>query len=69
MKITELCVKKPLAVLMVVLLTVGLGVLGYSSLGADLMPAVDVPVITISTTYPGAGTAEIETDVVKPSKL
>ena len=66
MKITELCVKKPLAVLMVVLLTVGLGVLGYSSLGADLLPAVDVPVITITTTYPGAGTAEIETDVVKP---
>ncbi|MBU3202444.1 efflux RND transporter permease subunit [Clostridium estertheticum] len=66
MKITELCVKKPLAVLMVVLLTVGLGVMGYSSLGADLMPAVDVPVITITTTYPGAGTAEIETDVVKP---
>ncbi|MBU3099323.1 MULTISPECIES: efflux RND transporter permease subunit [Clostridium] len=66
MKITELCVKKPLAVLMVVLLTVGLGVLGYSSLGADLFPAINVPVITITTTYPGAGTAEIETDVVKP---
>lgn len=66
MKITELCVKKPLAVLMVVLLTVGLGVLGYSSLGADLMPSYDMPIITVSTTYAGAGTAEIETDVVKP---
>lgn len=49
-----------------ILLTVGLGALGYLNLGADLLPALNVPVITITTTYPGAGTAEIETDVVKP---
>lgn len=66
MSITEISVKKPLAVLMAVLLIVGLGVFGYLNLGADLFPSLDTPVITISTTYNGAGTEEIEADVVKP---
>lgn len=66
MKITELSVKKPLAVIVVVILFIGLGIFGYMNLGADLFPDVDTPVITITTTYNGAGTEEIENDIVKP---
>ncbi|MBU3102344.1 MULTISPECIES: efflux RND transporter permease subunit [Clostridium] len=66
MKITEFCVKKPIAVIMVVLLIVVLGVSAYLKLGADLLPSMNTPIITISTVYGGAGTGEIENDIVKP---
>ncbi len=68
MSITEISVKKPLAVLTVVLLIVVLGVSSYLKLGADLLPSVDMPIITISTVYGGAGTEEIENDIVKPTE-
>lgn len=66
MKITELAVKKPLSIIIVVALIMGLGIFGYANLGADLFPAIDAPVITITTTYSGAGTKEIEENVTKP---
>lgn len=66
MTITELSVKKPLGVLMIVLLFVGLGALGYSKLGADLFPSVNYPIISVVTRYDGASTEEVEKNVVKP---
>ncbi|WP_026485760.1 efflux RND transporter permease subunit [Caldanaerobius polysaccharolyticus] len=66
MGVTELSVKKPLGVLMVVLFVMGLGVYGYNHLGADLLPSIDTPYITIFTTYPGASADEIEKEVAKP---
>lgn len=66
MNLTELSVKKPAAITMVILFLIGLGIFGYTHLGADLMPSMDIPVITISTTYSGASTEDIKKDVVKP---
>lgn len=66
MGITELSVKKPLAVLMVVLFIMGLGIYAYTQLGADLLPSIDTPYITVFTTYPGASAEEIEKEVAKP---
>ncbi|OAA83858.1 efflux RND transporter permease subunit [Clostridium ljungdahlii] len=66
MNLTELSVKKPAAITMVILFLLGLGIFGYTHLGADLMPSMDIPVITISTTYSGASSEDIRKDVVKP---
>lgn len=66
MSITELSVKKPVAVIIIITLVMGLGIFGYSKLGADLFPSVDTPFIYVATTYPGASADEIEKDVVKP---
>jgi hydrophobic/amphiphilic exporter-1 (mainly G- bacteria), HAE1 family len=66
MNLTKLSVRKPAAITMVILLLVGLGIFGYRHLGADLLPSMDVPVISISTTYSGASADDIKTDVVKP---
>lgn len=66
MSITEISVKRPAAIVMVIVLMVGLGIMGYTSLGADLLPSVNTPVISIVTTYKGAGVEEIEKDIVKP---
>lgn len=66
MNLTELSVKKPAAITMVILFLLGLGIFGYTHLGADLMPSMDIPVISISTTYSGASSEDIRKDVVKP---
>lgn len=66
MSITELSVKRPSAVFVLLALFIGIGIFGYKSLGADLYPSINVPVITVTTSYTGAGAEEIEKDVVKP---
>lgn len=66
MNLTKLSVKKPATITMVVLLLLGLGIFGYRNLGADLMPSMDIPVISIATTYAGSNAEDIRTDVVKP---
>lgn len=66
MNLTELSVKKPAAITMVILFLLGLGVFGYTHIGADLMPSMDIPIISISTTYSGASSEDIKKDVVKP---
>ncbi len=66
MNITELSVRRPTAILMGMVLVVGLGLVGYLNLGADLFPAVDTPIIAIRSTYPGAGAEQIDKDIIKP---
>lgn len=66
MNITEISVRRPAAITMVIAFLIGLGIFGYKNLGADLMPSMDVPVITIRTTYTGANADAIKKDVVKP---
>ncbi|MCX7709076.1 MAG: efflux RND transporter permease subunit [Clostridia bacterium] len=66
MGLTELSVKRPAAVIVFMVLLIGLGILGYTSMGVDLLPTVNVPVITITTVYNGAGAEEIKKDIVKP---
>ncbi|WP_446899670.1 efflux RND transporter permease subunit [Clostridium sp. LBM24168] len=66
MNLTRLSVKKPATITMVILLLFGLGIFGYRNLGADLLPSMDIPIISISTPYAGASADDIRTDIVKP---
>jgi len=66
MNITELAVRRPTAIIMGMALVLGLGIVGYVNLGADLFPEVNTPVITIHSTYIGAGAEEVDKDVIKP---
>jgi len=66
MNLTELSVRRPTAILMGVLLIVGLGVAGYLNLGADLFPSVNTPIISVTSSYAGAGAEEIDKEVIKP---
>ena len=66
MGLTELSIKKPIAVTMGVVLCLLLGFMGYINIGADLFPAVNIPVMFINTTYPGASADEVEKDIIKP---
>jgi HAE1 family hydrophobic/amphiphilic exporter-1 len=66
MNITELSVRRPTAILMGMALILGAGIVGYVNLGADLFPAVNTPILSIRSTYIGAGAEEIDKDLIKP---
>ncbi len=66
MSLTELAVKRPTALFAIFALLIGLGVFGYFNLGADLFPSTNTPFVGVHSTYPGAGSKEIEKDLVKP---
>jgi HAE1 family hydrophobic/amphiphilic exporter-1 len=66
MKLTDISIAKPIATIFIVILFLLLGGMGGINLGADLFPSVNIPVIVISSTYPGASAEEIEKDVIKP---
>lgn len=66
MKVTELAIKRPAAMTMIIMFFIVLGLFGYQRLGSDLFPQTNVPFITIVTTYQGAGAKEMESQVVDP---
>src|SRR5512145_256378 len=65
-KLAEICIRRPVFAMMIVLTLVVLGVAGYMKLGVDRFPSVDVPVIRISARLPGASPAEMESQVAQP---
>ncbi len=65
MKLAEISIKRPtLIIVLFTILTLG-GILGYSSMGYELIPKFEINVVTISTVYPGASPSEVETSVTK----
>ncbi|MDQ7095735.1 efflux RND transporter permease subunit [Desulfosporosinus sp. PR] len=66
MNVTEISVKKPAAMWMVVVLLVALGIIGYTNMGANLLPSMNIPVISVTTTYSGANAEDIRKDIIKP---
>ncbi len=66
MRISEVCIRRPVfaTVLSLVLLLVGL--VSYSRLAVREYPKIDEPVVTVDTRYLGASADIIETQVTKP---
>jgi len=61
MNITQTAVKRPIATTMVFLIIIILGVMGFRFLPVDLLPPIEYPMLSISTSYPNVGPEEIET--------
>ena len=61
MNITKIAVKRPIATTMVFLIIIVLGISGFRFLPVDLLPPIEYPMLTISTSYPNVGPEEIET--------
>ncbi len=66
MTLTELSVKRPTALVAIFALCIGLGTMGYFNLGADLFPTTNTPYVVVQAIYAGAGSKEIENDLMKP---
>ena len=64
--LAEIAIKRPIFIASIIILSLGTGYLAMNRLGVDLFPDVTLPVVTITTPYPGAGPLEIETLISKP---
>jgi HAE1 family hydrophobic/amphiphilic exporter-1 len=63
--IVDISIKRPLVALVVfTALTLG-GLVCYNMLNLNILPRIEAPVMTVATTYPGAGASEVETGVTK----
>ncbi len=65
MTLPELSIKRPVFATVLSLVLVLLGLVCYERLSVREYPAIDAPVITVDTTYPGASAAIVETQVTK----
>ncbi len=65
MWLTSISIRRPVFILMVVSALLVLGYTSMTKMKLELNPKVDFPVVSVLTTYPGAGPAEIETQVTK----
>ncbi len=63
MNLISLSVQRPVLTTMMVFALVVLGGYAYLGLSVDLFPDIDFPYVTVTTTYPGAGPDEVETQV------
>lgn len=66
MKLSNISVDRPVAVIMAVLALLLIGVVSLSGLHLDLMPEMDLPVAVVVTTYEGSAPQEVETLISKP---
>jgi hydrophobic/amphiphilic exporter-1 (mainly G- bacteria), HAE1 family len=65
MWLADTSVKRPVFATMVILALVVLGVVSYPSIGVDLFPKVDFPIVTVTTTLKGASPDVMDVDVTE----
>ncbi len=65
MNLASLSIRRPVFITCIVIAMLVIGALSLRRLGVDMFPNITFPVVTVYTTYPGAGPKEIETLVSK----
>jgi hydrophobe/amphiphile efflux-1 (HAE1) family protein len=65
MSLPEFCIRRPIFAIMLNLLIVLFGVVGYLRLPVRELPNVDPPIVTITTVYQGASAEVIEAEVTE----
>src|SRR5512133_434376 len=65
MFLSDLSIRRPVFAAVIMLTLVTLGVFSYRRLGLDFFPNVEIPVVLITTTYPGASPETVEREVSK----
>ncbi len=66
MSLSSISIRRPVLAVVFSLLIVVFGVVGFLYLGVREYPAVDPPVITVTTNYPGANADVIESQITEP---
>ncbi|RXR23064.1 efflux RND transporter permease subunit [Flavobacterium stagni] len=66
MSLSTLSIKRPVFTIVVNLLIILFGILGYSYLGVREFPSIDPAVITVQTNYTGANSDIIEQQITEP---
>jgi len=66
MNISELSIKRPILATVMNLFLILFGIIGYTYLGVREYPAIDPPMITVRTSYTGANSDIIESQITEP---
>lgn len=66
MSLSSLSIRRPVLAIVLSITIVVFGILGYTYLGVREYPAVDPPIITVSTNYVGANADVIESQITEP---
>lgn len=66
MSLSSTSIKRPVLTIVFSLLIILFGIVGYTFLGLREYPAIDPPVITVSTNYSGANPEVIESQITEP---
>ena len=66
MRLSEICVERPVFAFMLVMFLVVLGVSSFAQLGVDLFPRSDPATVSVKVELPGASPEEVTSQVVMP---
>lgn len=66
MSLSSLSIRRPVLAIVMSIVIVLFGIIGYTYLGVREYPAVDPPIITVGTTYVGANADVIESQITEP---
>ncbi|MBC8145880.1 MAG: efflux RND transporter permease subunit, partial [bacterium] len=66
MSLSTISIQRPVLAIVLSIVIVLFGLFGFSNLGVREYPAVDPPIVTVSTTYPGANADVIESQITEP---
>src|SRR5918999_1359264 len=65
MWLTSVSIKRPLFMLMTISALLVVGLVSWTRLGVDLLPALDFPIVVVTTSYPGASPEAVDTLVTR----
>src|ERR1700730_4746162 len=65
MWLTNISIRRPLFMLMVIGALLVVGLVSWTKLGVDLLPALDFPIVVVNTVYPGASPEAVDTLITK----
>ena len=66
MNISELSLRRPVLAIVMNIIIVVFGLIGFNFLGVRDYPAIDPPNISVRTSYPGANADIVETQITEP---
>ena len=66
MNISEISLRRPVLAIVMSIIIVLFGVIGFKSLGVRDYPAIDPPNISVRTSYPGANADIVESQITEP---
>ena len=66
MTVSDFALKRPVASIVMSLIILLFGVVGYNFLGVRLYPAIDPPIINVQTSYTGANSDIVESQITEP---
>ena len=66
MSLSSISIRRPVLAIVMSIVIVLFGVIGYTFLGVREYPSIDPPIITVSATYVGANADVIESQITEP---